>query len=366
MTSESKPPPRFRSEAGFFRGMAVLGAAALTLGRSYRRYDWTTGEDERHVARTADGWNLALYRYRAIGEPKPFPVICSHGMAGSHFIYDLHSDYSLARTLAGRGFDTWLVDLRGRGSSWPDGGPAPSLQWSFDDFVARDFPAAVDRVCDLTSAKQAFWLGMEMSGQVLYAAAIDGLAGRVRGAVTCGSPVLTPRTALVPGVTSAPKTRKRGRVPFRGGSRFAGPVLAYGGFGVLESSFRKCNIVPLATARYFRNGIPDEATDLVDQFADWIREGVMRRRDGSVIYSACLADVTLPLLVVAAEHDLQRPADAVRAAFDTFGSQDKTFLRPGVAEGFSVDFGHDDLLAGLAAPTEVFPRIADWLAERSR
>jgi pimeloyl-ACP methyl ester carboxylesterase len=356
----------FKSEAGFMKGMAVLGAALATFGRSYRRYDWQTQEDERHLARTADGWNIALHHYRAVGAPKPFPVICSHGMAGTHYIYDLHPDYSLARYLTRRGFDTWCVDLRGRGASWPDGGPKPELQWSFDDFVAQDFPAAVDRVCELTGASQAFWLGMEMSGQVLYAAAVNGQTARVRGAITCGSPVLTPVTALVPGVTSAPKSRRRGRVPFRGGSRFAGPVLAYGGFSVLESSFRKCNIVPLAVARYFRNGIPDEATDLVEQFGAWIREGVMRNRDGSVVYSQRLNEVTLPLLVIAAEHDLQRPADAVHAAFAAFGSADKTFLRPGRATGFSVDFGHDDLLAGLAAPTEVFPRIAGWLEEHSR
>ena len=92
-----------KSEAGFFRGMAVLGAAMFTLGQSYRRYDWNTEEDERHTARTADGWNLALYRYRAIGEPHPLPVICSHGMAGSHFIFDLHPQYSLARHLAQNG-----------------------------------------------------------------------------------------------------------------------------------------------------------------------------------------------------------------------------------------------------------------------
>ena len=363
--SIDRPLTKFTSEAGFFRGMAVLGAAMFTLGRSYRRFDWKTEEDERQVARTADGWNLALYHYRALGETKPFPVICSHGMAGSHYIYDLHPDYSLARHLARNGFDTWLVDLRGRGESWPDGGPAPNLQWSFDDFVAYDLPAAVNRVCELTGAGQVFWLGMEMSGQVLYAAAINGAANRIRGAVTCGSPVLTPASALVPGVTSAPKSRRGGRVPFRGGSRFAGPVLAYGGFSVLESSFRRCNIVPLAVSRYFRNGIPDEATDLIDQFGAWIREGVMRSRDGAVIYSERLSEVKLPLLVIAAAHDLQRPPETVRAAFEAFGSTDKTFLRPGIADGFSVDFGHDDLLAGVVSTAEVFPRITRWLAEQS-
>ncbi len=90
--------------------MKEIAAALVTFGRSYRRYDWQTGEDERHTARTADGWNLALRRYRAVGKPKPYPVICSHGMAGSHYIYDLHPDYSLARYLARQGFDVWLAE----------------------------------------------------------------------------------------------------------------------------------------------------------------------------------------------------------------------------------------------------------------
>ena len=348
------------------RGAGALAATVASLGTWYRRFEWVTGEDERHTARTADGWNLALTRYRPKGEAFPFPVLCGHGMAGTRLIYDLHPDASLARYLASRGFDTWLVDLRGRGDSWPDGGPDRKLQWSFDDLAERDLPAAVGRVCELTGAEQAFWIGMEMSGQALYAAAIRDTAGSVRGGVTCGSPVLTPASAKVPGVTSPPTLRRRGRVAFRAGARLAGPILAYGGSSQLESSFRPCNSIPVAVSRYFRNGIPDEATDLVDQFGDWIREGVMRSRDGSVVDSERLAEVKLPLLIMAAAHDLQRPPESVRAAFEAFGSPDKTFLLAGLKGGFSLDFGHDDLLAGRAAPAEIFPRIAGWLADRSR
>jgi predicted alpha/beta hydrolase len=253
------------------------------------------------VARTADGWNLGLYRYRARGAARPVPVLCSHGMAVTRLIYDLHPDCSLARFLAANGFDTWLVDLRGRQRSWPDGGGDAGLQWSFDDFVDRDLPAAVSRVCEISGAGDVFWIGMEMSGQALYAAAIAGTAGRVRAGVTCGAPVRTPPTAMVPGVTAAPRVRRGGRVPFRAGARLAGPILAYARASVLESSFRACNVDPLVVARYFRNGIPDEATDLIDQFSTWIREGRMRSRDGSRIYSDRLDEVRLPLLVLAAE-----------------------------------------------------------------
>lgn len=86
---------------------------------------------------------------------------------------------------------------------------------------------------------------------------------------------------------------------------------------------------------------------------------------GSIVYSDRLAEVRLPLLVMTAARDLQRPPEATQAAFEAFGSADKTFVRAGLADGFSFDYGHDDLLAGLASPREIFPRIAGWLEERS-
>jgi hypothetical protein len=182
--------------------------------------------------------------------------------------------------------------------------------------------------------------------------------------VTFGSPVLTPGHAQVPGVNAAPQTSWRGRVPFRAGSRLAGPVLAYGRSAQLESSFRPCNTDPVVPARYFRNGIPDEATTLVDQFRGWIADGVMASRDRSETYSDRMAEVKLPLLLFAAAADLQRPPEAVAGAFENFGSSDKTLVRAGIGEGFSVDFGHDDLLAGRASPAEIYPIVGDWLAAR--
>lgn len=102
---------------------------------------WETGEDERHFAVTDDGWRLALDRYRGSGPS----VLCGHGLAGSRFIFDVHPDYSIACSLAAHDHDVWLVDLRGRGDSWPDGA-RDHLQWSFDDFVFRDLAAACAQV----------------------------------------------------------------------------------------------------------------------------------------------------------------------------------------------------------------------------
>ncbi|MBI2170146.1 MAG: alpha/beta fold hydrolase [Actinobacteria bacterium] len=364
-------------------GIAAAGALGTVTGvrRWYRRFDWQGEPDERLVAETTDGWRLGVARYRPApgAAARPFPVVCCHGFAGTSLIYDLASDVSLARFLAGAGFDVYAVDLRGRGDSWPSArperpgpeglervaGPDRSLHWSFDDFVDHDLPAAVELACEAAGAEQAFWIGLEMSGQAVYAAAISGTAGRVRGAVTLGAPVVTPPSAKVPGVTAPPRARRKGRIPFRAGASMAGPILAATGSRQLESSFRMAHTDAVPVSRYFRNGIPDESTVLADQFGDWVEHGVMRSLDGSTVRSERLDEVRLPVLALAAAADLQRLPDAVEATAKALGGGDVTFVRVGVSEGFSVDYGHDDLLVGRPAPAEVFPLIGDWLIERS-
>ena len=175
-----------------------------------------------------------------------------------------------------------------------------------------------------------------------------------------GAPAVTPPEAQVPGVTTGFPQSDGARLPF---SMVAdiGPRLAADGSELLESSFRPANTDWVVTARYFRHGVPDEASDLVDQFRDWMVEGVMRNRDGALVYSSRLGEVRLPVLVMVGAADLQRPPDAVRATFDALGSADKTFVRVGKADGFPVDAGHDDLDRRRCAPTHVFPVITDWL-----
>jgi pimeloyl-ACP methyl ester carboxylesterase len=159
--------------------------------------------------------------------------------------------------------------------------------------------------------------------------------------------------------------RRNGRVQFRAGAHSAGPILALLKSKQLESSFRPENFDPIGPARYLFNGIPDEATRLADQFADWIEHHTMRSLDHARVWSDRLAEIDLPLLVMAAAHDLQRPPEASRATYEALGSNDKTWIEAGTASGFSLDFGHDDLVAGRASPAEVFPRIRAWLDDRS-
>ncbi|MCC7076168.1 MAG: alpha/beta fold hydrolase [Acidimicrobiia bacterium] len=353
-----------RRRVGVPASLGAVGAVAGALGLKawYGSFDWCTTEDEVCSVPTEDGWHIVLHRYRPTRRTHSHPLVIGHGFAGSHYLHDLGAGLGMARFLADHGWETFTVDLRGRGDSFPDRGDRSSLQWSFDDLALTDLPSAAAAACEATGAESCLWVGHEMSGQALYAAAVSGRAENVHAAVTIGAPAVTPPYAAVPGVTAPPRGRKAGRVPFRAGARLAGPVLAFTRSRMLESSFRAGIADPRAVARYFRNGVPDESELLAEQFAAWIESAAMTSDDGSLVYSDHLDAVTLPVLVVAAAADLQRPPEAVEATYRALGSSDKTFLRAGIEGGMSVDFGHDDVVTSIPATREVLPRLEAWLS----
>ncbi|MFZ4583690.1 MAG: alpha/beta hydrolase [Acidimicrobiia bacterium] len=321
---------------------------------------WSTREDEQHFARTQDGWNISLRRYLPHGT-RSLPIVLGHGFAGSSWIFDLSEETSMAGALARAGFDTWSLDWRGRGDSWPDNGADESLQWCFDDFVFRDAPAAVAKVREITGAPAVLWVGMEESGIAAYAIAISQLAP-IAAAVTMGSPMWAVPEAEIPGVTTP--------LPERDGTRYrfsmvkeVGPILAAQESEYIDSSFRVDNTDWFVTGRYFRNGVPDEASEAVDQYKDWVEHDTMRSRDCSVVWSDRADEFTIPVLVMVAAFDKQRPPASVERTFAALGSADKTFIKVGKEHGFAHDYGHDDLVAGRHARIEVTGRIIDWLID---
>jgi alpha-beta hydrolase superfamily lysophospholipase len=67
-------------------------------------------------ALTDDGWRIALHRHRGDGK-RCHPVVCCHGLAANRVGFDVTPEHSLAHHLAARGYDVFVVELRGHGDS---------------------------------------------------------------------------------------------------------------------------------------------------------------------------------------------------------------------------------------------------------
>jgi len=347
-------------------GLATPVALVYAAGRLLRRrYRLPTPADESHHAPTRDGWRIALHRYHpaaTIDRPAREPVILCHGMLSNRFSVDLDERHSLARYLSRCGFDVWVMELRGHGASTRVGGGIRPFDWSIDEYVHEDLPAAIRYVQQATGADGVHWVGHSLGGMILYAANACGLTGSIRSAVFGDSPASfgDDRRPSWFGKTWArlmPTVPPRPFIPFVMVLAFISPRLLLPRYGIRNR---------LTMLRVVANGIIDVGCGRV---ARHLVRVVLRRRftsaDGSIDYEAGIERLDFPILQLAAARR-RSPEAVVRGLIDRARVADRTYLRLGRREGFSEDYSHFTILLGENAPREVFPLIAGFLESRSQ
>ena len=144
-------------------------------------------------APTNDEWELSLIRYKPLDSNKP-PILLCHGFACNRYDLDFENKkYSLAKYLARRGFDTWILELRGHGKSRKKG-IRKWFDWCFDTYVNHDAVDAVDYIkkkCKEEGLnKKIFWIGHSMGGMIAYAYGMTAEGRKnLQGVITIASPV---------------------------------------------------------------------------------------------------------------------------------------------------------------------------------
>lgn len=231
-------------------------------------------------ARTADGVRLVLHRFRPVG-PRRGVCLCTHAMMASSR-YLRASDRGFAAHLAGAGIDTFLLDWRGHGRSRPPD-PRRGDQWSFDDYVQHDLPAAVAAVCEAAGVSPGMLVlaGHSLGGLVTLAALGTGAIPRP------GKLGLWATSVWLPG----PR-----------GSRWRRALMM-----LYALASRPLGYAPI---RRLGLGSDDEPRRYVEQLAQWARSGRWLGRDG-VDYLAGLGRIQVPVWAAVGTRDpLCRPADA--------------------------------------------------------
>ncbi len=313
--------------------------------------------DQLYRVQTDDGSAIALGRYLPRGIRRfREPVVLAHGLGTNRFGLDFDERYSVARGLARRGFEAWVLELRGHGLA---GSPVGS---SFDVEATHDVTAALRAVCS-TGAEQVLWVGHSRGGLLAYAHLGRFPSAPIRALVALGSPLSWDTSVgLKAFVSLAQPFLNLDVVPVGTFAKSLAPVgLPPNPVGKYLA--RAENMEPDVIRRAVAHVSADVPGGVARQFARWVTTGAFDGNDG-FDYRKALAAVKVPVLAFAGAADLlATPADVHRAAGLVGGLVE--CVTAGRSSGFGDDYGHGDLALGRHAPDEVVPRIAAFLARHA-
>ena len=280
------------------------------------------------------GASLAMVRKRSARRATAgAPVMLVHGLGQNRYAWHLGAR-SLANHIADAGRDVFNVDLRGHGRS-TDGGGADSLHRYVDDLCA-----AGEAVRALTGEAPTL-VGHSLGGLISYRA-----AARAPEAFSGVASLAAPYDF---GAGNAAMRALRWALS-RGGevsSRARARRLPYGAVWALFRGAREVWDAPRLPlpVRAWRPGAFEPA--VLDEYLSlafdrgYLGELVDLAR-GDALERERFEALTLPLLVVAGEHDLLAPPASVLPAYVRSRSPSRRYA--------ALPFGHGDLLLGRDAP----------------
>ncbi len=329
------------------------------------------GQDEIHFTHAADGWRLALHRYRpANGSAAPVrgePVLLHHRLGANATAFDLRiggDTPSLARWLAAQGYDVWVPELRGSGDSAQ---PAPDTprrwDWCVDDFIYLDDPAFLDYILAHSPHDRLHWIGHSLGGILLLCHCCLHGASRIASGTAIASGLdywATPSSyRFVEPLKNLGRLLRR--IPIGQISWLVSPLV-----GRWNNTLEACNCYPGSTApeavrAIFNGTCQDVSGEALHQLASLFSPSGLRSRDNRLCYSNHIDDVTTPMLLVSGDRDLQCHPDVIERTYRHLPGERHQRLHFGTEHGHAAHYGHFDLISGIHAEDEVYPPILAWL-----
>lgn len=244
---------------------------------------------------------------------------------------------------------------------------------NFDQMVNLYFPMVLDLVGQDARTDQISWVGFSMGGMLAYAYLAKHDDARIQNLVTIGSPIrITLSLArviayanLVSKILGTEEHHLTGIISNRL-HWFAG-LLAYlpGTFlkidPLVDFIYNPDNVSPLALKSFFARVVEPIPSGLEDSFSHFVREGFVSLSGDCDYYDGLRRSRTAgpDCLFIAGGKDKLAPPKSVRLA--------QQALTPDVTNSLIVlpDSGHNDLIFGQQAETEVWTRVLNWLVARA-
>jgi poly[(R)-3-hydroxyalkanoate] polymerase subunit PhaC len=302
-----------------------------------------------------------LWRYRSDRRTYSVPIVLVFALINRPDVFDLRPGHSFVEFLLDQGFDVFLLD-------WGEPDEADE-ELGLDHYVCDQIPWALREVQRVTGEEEATLLGWCIGGTLTLMHCALEPRSPVRNLVLLTTPVDTRGSLYTNWVGRDSFDVDRvaevyGAVPGRTidwANKLMRPLGTWTTYRKLWQQVLDGTARPdahQAMARWIADNPPFPGR----AFREWITwmykenrlvRGVMRLRGRRVD----LAAVEQSLLVVTAGADHIAPRQGTLAVLEQVGSEDVTHLdRAG---------GHIGLMAGSKARNEIWPDIAEWLAERS-
>jgi pimeloyl-ACP methyl ester carboxylesterase len=321
-----------------------------------------------------DGWSLALHRFAPAEPSRRSPVLMVHGIAANRLHFDPDVRHSLARAVCARGFDTYVLELRGAGDSVPPAGMrAGRVSYGLSDYTERDVPTAISWLLEHTGTKSLHAIGHSMGGMILLAVATRACA-ELKSLTCIGSPLIgalaqalgpkerrisTLVAHLSPAANFTPPSQRR--VPLRRLLTAAGLLMPLSTRLADDLLLNVANCDPAVLTRILRHGIHDIPVQLLTEI--FAHMAGTASPMGPYAYEALLARISAPVLAICGSADRIAPPASIAQMVGQMRSPDVRFREMGTAQGDRCDYGHLDLLVGSHAPDEVYPLITAFLQQ---
>ncbi|GAB3266733.1 alpha/beta hydrolase family protein [Chitinimonas naiadis] len=290
----------------------------------------------------SDGAQLHLRRIRSSATGPA--VLMLHGAVANARTFYSERGKGLGPWLAQRGYDVYVLDLRGRGLSVPK--IAPGARHGQTESIVEDIPAALAEIIRLRGEQVPLYLVAHSWGGVLLSAMLaryPDWAARVSASVYLGSK----RSIRVWNWHRLYEIELFWQ-------RIAGLLASLSGY--------------LAAAR-LGMGADDETRQSLRQSQRWVREADWRDSQDGFDYQAALQREQPglpPTLYLIGGNDPVRGHDRdVRRFAAESGPHEHRFGLLAKREGLSRDYGHIDMLTHPEAEREVYPQVLDWLARHT-
>lgn len=277
-----------------------------------------------YALQAPDGGRFALTRIQALTQPRA-AVVMLPGMFTNRHFWLSRKGAGLAGELARQGYDCWLVERRGLGSSPRPAGARAGLE----EHLRYDLPLVQELVWS-EIPRPAFWIGHSFGGIVTaYAAARSLKRERIAALVLFATQYETGKSQLRPPLSwlIALFGLTYGRVP--GKASGLGPE--------------------------------DEPGAAYLDAARWVANA---KRGGGL--QLALQTLDLPVLGLCGAADRVDPADGCERFIGHMRSRDKTFQIAGTAQGFAEDYNHPGIVISNRARNDIWPRVRGWMDARDQ